>query len=339
MVSATSPHHFMRKLASIAVVLAFIVVILGAFTRLNDAGLGCPDWPGCYGHLIVPESAKAVQNADMLYPSDPVVQAKAWSEMTHRYAAGTLALLIITFFLMAVVNRKKPGQPMLIPVIMLGVVAFQAALGMWTVTMELMPVVVMGHLLGGLTLLSLLWLMRLQLGNRFRMPDLAVVKKFRFWALLGLLILICQIILGGWTSANYAALACPDFPFCHGQLFPLHEFRNAFNVFMPIGRDFQGGVLDSAERVTIHMMHRYGAFITGVYLLLLGLWVAVSSAKPLRAVALTVLLLLAIQISLGILNVVLMLPLPVAVMHNAFAALLLLSVITLNFALYAKQVN
>jgi heme a synthase len=301
--------------------------------------LGCPDWPGCYGHIFVPESAKAVQNADMLYPADPVVQAKAWSEMAHRYAAGTLALLIITFFIMAIVKRSKPGQPIFNPIIMLGVVAFQAALGKWTVTMELLPVVVMGHLLGGLALLSLLWLMRLQLGDRFRMPDLSFVKKFRFWALLGLLVLIAQIVLGGWTSANYAALACPDFPLCHGQSFPIHEFKSAFNVFMPIGRDFQGGVLDSAERVTIHMMHRYGALITGVYLALLGFWIVVSSSKPLRCIALTMLLFLAIQITLGILNVELMLPLPIAVMHNAFAALLLLSVVTLNFALYAKQAN
>jgi cytochrome c oxidase assembly protein subunit 15 len=333
-------NRFTHTLVSIAFLLAFTVVILGAFTRLTDAGLGCPDWPGCYGHLLVPETSQAIHQADIVYPVDPVQPTKAWHEMIHRYAAGTLALLVFIFALLAIRNRKDPHQPVAIPLLLVALIMFQAALGMWTVTLQLFPVVVMGHLLGGMSVLALLWLMKLQLGRNLQLRDLLVVKKFRPWAALGLCVLAFQIMLGGWTSANYAALACPDFPFCHGQMFPIHEFRHAFNLFMPIGADFQGGVLDSAERVTIHMMHRFGAVVTALYLFWLSSWVMLSSvSKTLRIIVAIIVILLITQICLGILNVVLMLPLAVAVMHNAFAALLLLAVVSLNYALYAKPVD
>jgi heme a synthase len=330
----------MHTLVSFAVLLAFIVVILGAFTRLTDAGLGCPDWPGCYGHLLVPETSQAIHQADIVYPVDPVQPVKAWHEMIHRYAAGTLALLVFIFAILAIRNRRNPHQPVVIPLLLVGLIIFQAILGMWTVTLQLFPVVVMGHLLGGMSVLALLWLMKLQLGNNLQLPDMLVAKKYRSWAAVGLSILVIQIMLGGWTSANYAALACPDFPYCHGQLFPIHEFRHAFNLFMPIGADFQGGVLDSAERVTIHMMHRFGALVTALYLFWLSSWILLSNvSKTLRYIVAIIFVLLITQICLGILNVILMLPLAVAVMHNAFAALLLLAVVSLNYALYAKPVD
>ena len=330
--------RFARNLVCIAVFLAFVVVILGAFTRLTDAGLGCPDWPGCYGHLVVPETVKALQKAEMLFPQQPVEPAKAWHEMIHRYAAGTLGILILILAIMAIRLRKTPGQPLAIPLILVVLVLFQAALGMWTVTLQLLPVVVMGHLLGGMTVLALLWVLKLQLGNHLRVPNVYRVTKFRPWALLGLIIVATQIMLGGWTSANYAALACPDFPFCQGQLFPIHEFRTAYNFMMPIGADFQGGVLNATARMTIQVMHRLGGLITGLYLLWLSSWIIFASPyNTLRKIAGIVLFFLVLQICLGILNVVLMLPLSVAVMHNAGAALLLLAVVSLNYALYAKS--
>lgn len=339
MANLNAPYRFTHNLATLAVILAFIVVILGAYTRLSDAGLGCPDWPGCYGHLTVPESTQAIQQADLLYPHQPVEPAKAWAEMIHRYAAGTLGILIVFLAGLAITNRERVGGAIGVPILLVLIVLFQAALGMWTVTLLLLPVVVMGHLLGGMTILALLWWVNLKIRNPWPMPlaENYVVKKYRPWALLGLIIVALQIALGGWVSTNYASLACADFPLCHGQLLPIHELRSAFNLFMPVGNDFQGGYLDSAARVTIQVVHRLGALITAVYLVLLGSWIWASSRENgLRRIVAVIFLFLIVQIGLGILNIVLMLPLSIAVMHNAMAALLLLSVVTLNYALYAK---
>lgn len=330
------PSRFNTRLAGFAVILAFVVVVLGAFTRLTDAGLGCPDWPGCYGHLIVPETQKSILQADLMYPKMPVVEAKAWAEMVHRYAAGILALCIFTLTIFAFRHRQQANQSILIPLLLIGVVLFQVVLGMWTVTLELLPVVVMGHLLGGLTILSLLWLLYLSMTRKWTLEN-NTWKAYRPWALLGLIIVALQIALGGWTSTNYASLACPDFPYCLGHTWVMGEFKKAFNVFMPLGTDFQGGVLDATARMTIQSMHRVGAVITGVYVLFLSLSLFFAKNSLLRTIAFVLLLLLFVQISLGILNVLWLLPLDIAVAHNAFAALLLLTVVTLNFVLYAKR--
>lgn len=313
-----------RRFAYFAVFLALIVVILGAYTRLSDAGLGCPDWPGCYGHWRVEANA--------------IAPAKAWAEMIHRYAAGTLGLLILVLGILGLIRRRDANQPILIPLLLIGLVIFQAALGRWTVTLQLLPVVVMGHLLGGLTILALLWILALKLGRHFNLSNLGQDKKFRFWALLGLVIVFLQISLGGWTSTNYAALVCPDFPYCHGQLFPLHELHKAFNVFMPIGRDFDGGILDTPARISIQVVHRLGAIVTAVYLFGLGLWILCAARQRLlKAIIIVIWLALILQISLGILNVILMLPISIALMHNIGAAVLLLSIVTLNYSLYANH--
>ncbi len=315
-----------RRIAYFAVFLAVIVVFLGAYTRLSDAGLGCPDWPGCYGHWRVEANA--------------IAPAKAWAEMIHRYAAGILGLLILVLGILGLVRRNDENQPVLLPLLLIALVVFQAALGRWTVTLQLLPVVVMGHLLGGMTILALLWILALKLGGHFRLPTLEKDKKFRFWALLGLVIVFLQISLGGWTSTNYAALVCPDFPYCHGQLFPLHELHKAFNVFMPIGKNFEGGILDTPARISIQVIHRLGAIVTTVYLLGLGLWLfAAARQRLLKSIMITIWLALVIQVSLGILNVILMLPISIALMHNIGAALLLISIVTLNYSLYAKSDN
>lgn len=324
--------------ASLATLLALIVVVLGAYTRLTDAGLGCPDWPGCYGHVTVPSKPAALAQAANDFPKAPIVESrKAWTEMIHRYFAGSLGVLIFVICLLQFYHAKKIRKFPLLPICLIGLLIFQAALGMWTVTLQLLPVVVMGHLLGGLAILALLWLISLQAKNNHKLPVPNHHWQYlRPWALLGLFIIIAQIALGGWTSSNYAALICPNFPFCNGQLFPTMDFKQAFNVFAPIGINYLGGDLNSAARVTIQMVHRYGAFITAIYISILGFWVLLNKFDAnLRRIGWLILLVLVLQICLGIFNVLLLLPLPIAVAHNACAAILLLMV-TLNYKLQKR---
>lgn len=321
------------RLALLATILALVVVILGAYVRLSDAGLGCPDWPGCYGHLDVPRSAQEIEQANAVYPDRPVEAHKAWKEMVHRYFAGTLGLLIFVLAWLAVRRRQRPGQQWKIPVLLVAVVIFQALLGMWTVTIRLNPTIVMAHLLGGLTTLSLLWWVVLRQGRLFEVAtDSVVLNRLRTPALIGLLLVILQIMLGGWTSANYAALHCSDTLLtCQGQIIPPLDFREAFTLWRGTELNFEGGVLDNTARMTIHFLHRVMAVVVLIYLLWLGLGLArQASSRPLRPLGLAVLAAVLVQVSLGISNVVFMLPLPVAVAHNAGAAILLLTMVTLN---------
>lgn len=318
--------YLIRKLAIIATLLALAVVMLGAFTRLSDAGLGCPDWPGCYGHAVVP---KAQTQIDPLYAATPLESAKAWTEMTHRYFAGALATLCIILGIVNLLPSKTQRTPKWIPILLIVMIVFQALLGMWTVTLKLLPAVVMGHLLGGMTLLSLLWLTALYAMPAPRQPT-QNLSKFKPWAILGLIIVATQIALGGWVSSNYAALACPTFPVCHGSLFPPMDLRHAFNFLSPIGTNYFGGTLDAPARVAIQMVHRYGAFITATYIGLLALWLLLTR-KDLRVLGGVLLSLLLIQFSLGVMNVIKLLPLPIAISHNGVAALLLLTLITLVY--------
>jgi cytochrome c oxidase assembly protein subunit 15 len=327
-----------RRLVLAATLLALVVVVLGAYTRLSDAGLGCPDWPGCYGRLGAPVSEEARAAANAAFPERAVEPRKAWTEMIHRYAAGTLGLLVLALAVLAWIRRSDPGQPVALPALLLGVVVFQALLGMWTVTLLLKPLVVMGHLLGGFTTLALLWWLALQLGAlRTGGPALMAAgstRPLRSWALLGLAVIYLQIALGGWVSANYAALACPDFPRCQGAWWPATDFADAFTLWRGTGVNYEFGVLDNTARVTVHLAHRIGAVVTLLYLGWLGLRALGARRDPhvvLSGIAL--LALIAVQVSLGISNVVLGLPLGVAVAHNAVGALLLLAVVTLNHML------
>lgn len=314
------------RLALFATLLALIVVLLGAYTRLTHAGLGCPDWPGCYGFISVPKSEAQLAHAELHYPDSPVVAHKGWNEMIHRYFAGTLGLLIAILAGRAWVNRGHPGQPLKLPLFLLAVVFAQAAFGMWTVTLKLWPQVVTGHLLGGFATLSLLFLLTLRLSGV--LPALTVPKRLQYWATAGLLLVIGQIALGGWVSSNYAAVACIDFPTCHGQWLPPADFANGFHLTQHIGPNYLGGQLDSDARTAIHLTHRIGALL--VTLVLLGL------AWQLKVVGMTrlaglVLIALAAQITLGISNVLFHLPLPVAVAHNAGGAALLLTIVLVNY--------
>lgn len=323
--------------ATVACALALVVITLGAWTRLVHAGLGCPDWPGCYGFLTVPHGADNIAIANARFPETPVDVAKGWPEMIHRYAAGTLGLLIFGLAATAVRYRKS-GIPVRLPLFIAGFVVLQAAFGMWTVTLKLWPQVVALHLLGGFTTLTLLFLLTLRLRKRARsgQPSRAFgpnhpLTGIRPWLYGGLLLVILQIALGAWTAANYAAVACTDLPTCQGQWWPAGmDFRHGFDVTQQVGPNYLGGQLTADGRVAIHVTHRLGALVVLAYftVLLAALWRQrreTGLSRPLKWVAAA----LVLQVCLGLANVLLHIPLTIAVAHNAMGALLLVSVVHL----------
>lgn len=320
-----------------ATVFALLVVILGAFTRLRDAGLGCPDWPGCYGFAFWPQTSEQITQAESLYPDAPFEEHKAWPEVVHRYFAGSLGLLIIAICYIAWKHRSTPGQPFKLPLFLLVMVIAQGMFGMWTVTLKLWPQVVTTHLLGGFTTLALLWLLALRLQNKpWSMPAVNLVhwKKLRPLAMAGLFLVITQIALGGWTSSNYAALACPDLPTCQGRWLPPMDFAHGFNVFQEIGPNYLGGQMEGSGRVAIHFTHRVGAIVVALYLgFLISQLYRVAGGPDMRRQAHVILGLLIVQLSLGLSNIVWSLPFAVAVAHNAGGALLLLTLVNLNYRL------
>ncbi len=316
-----------NKLVLVATTLTLCVVVLGAYVRLSDAGLGCPDWPGCYGTLTVPQSEAALQHAQTAYPDSPVEHAKAWKEMVHRYFAGMLGLLVLAIFVMAWRERKAIKVSPWLPTFLLVLIVFQAALGMWTVTLLLKPAVVTAHLIGGMSTLALLtWIAHRHLGL---IPTRVLQSEsLRFWVRGALVILFVQIFLGGWTSTNYAALACTDFPTCHGAWFPEMDFGNAFHWVRELGQGADGKALPLGAYTAIQWTHRVGALITFIYLAWLGL--RLINQPQIKRLALIMLGLLIAQIGLGIANLLLHLPLVLAVGHNMGAALLLITVVVLN---------
>lgn len=320
----------MFRLGCAATLLALFVVVLGAWVRLSDAGLGCPDWPGCYGHLDVPRVEAEVDAANRVWPERPVDIAKAWKEMVHRYVAGALGLLIAAMAAVAL-RRRHRGVPIGLPLALVGLVIFQALLGMWTVTLLLKPLIVLAHLLGGLTLLALLaWQ---ALVHAPRMPALPHTRGLFRFAVLALVVLGIQITLGGWTSTNYAALACPDLPTCQGEWWPETDFHSAFVPWHGLGIDYEGGILDGPARTAIHLTHRLGAIVAA--LVIGGLAIAcMHPARPaaLRRAGAVLALLLTLQVGLGLANIAWLLPLSVATAHNGGAALLLLVLVALLHA-------
>ncbi|GLZ86257.1 heme A synthase [Metapseudomonas resinovorans] len=314
------------RLALFATLLAVVVVLLGAYTRLTHAGLGCPDWPGCYGFISVPQSDAQLAHAEANFPHAPVEAEKGWNEMVHRYFAGSLGLVILGLAIHALRLRGRDGQPLKLPLLLVGVVIAQAAFGMWTVTLQLWPQVVTAHLLGGFTTLSLLLLLSLRLSNAF--PALQLPARLRRLAALGLVLVIGQIALGGWVSSNYAAVACVDLPTCHGQWWPAMDFANGFHLTQHIGPNYLGGQLDSDARTAIHMTHRLGALVVTLVLLVLAWQLRTVGLKGLAGVLLAA---LCLQVGLGISNVIFHLPLPVAVAHNGGGALLLLVLVSVNY--------
>lgn len=321
--------------------LASVVVSLGAYTRLVHAGLGCPDWPGCYGHLKWPDSHEEIQIAEMAFPESPVDTDKTWPEMLHRYFASALGFCIVCMSVFAWRQRKVRLQPLKLILGLLVLVIIQGLFGMWTVTLKLWPQVVTTHLLGGFGTLSLLWLLFLRLSHRDWQSTREVLtiaksklSRLRLIASIGLVAVILQITLGGWTTSNYAALACIDFPTCHGTFLPEVDFVEGFNVLQEIGPNYLGGVLDNEARTAIHLTHRMGALVVTAILIILMVLLYRADSHNLRTLAKVMGLVLSLQIVLGITNIVAMLPLSIAVAHNAVGALLLLVMVTANYRLY-----
>ncbi|WP_232522336.1 COX15/CtaA family protein [Marinimicrobium alkaliphilum] len=331
------------RLVLAATAFCMVVVILGAFTRLVDAGLGCPDWPGCYGHLTWPRSDGAVEAAEARFPEFPVEHDKTWPEMVHRYVAGILGLIILGLTIMTWRwARQNPHQsyPRNHSIALLVLVIVQAAFGMWTVTLKLWPQIVTAHLLGGFATLSMLWLLA-QRFARWRWSFSGIVYrqlqalKPLMWV--ALVAVVLQIALGGWLSANYAALACTDFPRCHGEWWPAMDFVRGFNFAQGVGPNYLGGLLEGDARTAIHVSHRLGALVVTAVLALLCWRLWRIGQRPTQRLALIIAGVLVVQILLGITNVMASLPLAVAVAHNAVGAVLLLTLVTLAHRIYSAR--
>ncbi|MBI2381757.1 MAG: COX15/CtaA family protein [Gammaproteobacteria bacterium] len=324
-----NPNTLSRRLMAFACLLTLAVILLGAWTRLSDAGLGCPDWPGCYGHFTVPTKADDIAQGNALYPAQPLVAEKAWPEMIHRHFAKAIGLTILIFAVIAWRKRGAQGHPRKQAYLMLAWVVFQGLLGMWTVTLKLHPAVVMAHLLGGFMTFALCFLAWLRLSGR---PALAAPARLRRVAAAALLVLVAQIALGGWTSANYAAVVCGDsLPVCQEGWSQRLDFAEGFQPHHEGKASYEFGVKSLEGRTAIHVSHRFGALLTAGLLSLL----AVLLWREPRHRALAVVLggLLLVQLGLGLANIHFLLPLPVAVAHNGGAALLLLALVAANYRL------
>jgi heme a synthase len=316
-----------HKLCLLGAMLAFCVIVLGAYVRLSHAGLGCPDWPGCYGHLTAGQAAENQPAANAAFPERPVEYAKALKEMLHRYLATTLGIVILVIGALAWRNRQDPLQPVGLPLTAIGLVIFQGLLGMWTVTLLLKPAIVSAHLAGGLTTMALLWWMALQTTRRSRPQS---EDSLRRWAVIGMVVLVVQILLGGWVSSNYSAVACPDFPTCQRSYWPTMDFKDAFVLWRGLGIDYEGGVLDHPARVAIHYTHRIGAIVAALVLGFVA-WKAVRTGQSsgVRTAGIALALALVTQWLVGPIMVIKTFPLPLATAHNAVAALLVLAMVAL----------
>lgn len=347
--------RFRLRLTRGAILLTIAVIALGAYTRLSDAGLGCPDWPGCYGQLTVPESELELQKANELYPNQGVEASKAWAEMIHRYFAGSLGLVVFAITLLFLKNSAAHRQDhtaqavgTILPLALTILVIAQALLGMWTVTLKLMPVIVLAHLLGGFTLLSLLVLLHTRQCAVQQLPQPPIQSPplnanttplLKYLSVLALIVVVLQICLGGWTSSNYAALMCTSLPICQGDWTSQLDFKTAFSLYQPGFDNYEFGVLDYAGRMTIHVSHRIGALMTSLVVILLCWQLTKSTSNTLKQAAQQLFVLLIIQVSLGISNVVFTLPLTIAVLHNVCGALLLATTVRINYLLFSKPLS
>ncbi|WP_435628037.1 COX15/CtaA family protein [Candidatus Ferrigenium straubiae] len=319
-----------RKLVWVTLFLTFDLIMFGAFTRLTDSGLGCPDWPGCYGQADPLRAHADISAAEAAMPTGPVTVMKAWIEMLHRYLAMAIGVLIVSIMAIAWRKWRQSRETRFAPwfaTTMFGFVCLQGAFGAWTVTMKLQPIIVTGHLLLGMTLLALLtW-------HGARQADhLPVERKaaaLRLPALLAAILLTIQVALGGWVSSNYAALACTDFPLCQGALLPHMDFAHGFALWRDLGKTAGGEFLPFAALTAIHWTHRIFAF--AVIALLVWLGFRALRIGGLQKTARWLLAGIALQFATGVLTVYLDFPLALAVIHNGGAALLVLLLAMLNY--------
>jgi len=327
---SSDPNKF-RKLVWLTAFLTFDLIVFGAFTRLTDSGLGRPDWPGCYGAANPFIAHEQIAAAEALMPTGPVTVVKAWIEMIHRYLAMGVGFLIMSLLGTALLQWKKSKAPQchpLLPAILFVAVCVQGAFGAWTVTLKLQPVIVTIHLILGMTLFALLcWTGARQ--DRALAAPVVLDNPPRKLAMAALVVLFIQIALGGWVSTNYATLACPDFPMCHGKLVPDMDFEHGFTLWRELGKTAAGHYLPFSALTAIHWVHRNFAFVVLAVLGLLA-WRAWPQAG-LRKQARALVAVLAVQALSGIATVFFSFPLTIAVLHNAGAALLVLLVTMLNY--------
>jgi cytochrome c oxidase assembly protein subunit 15 len=345
--------RWLRGLALGGVLLCFGVVVLGAYVRLTDAGLGCPDWPGCYGH-VTPVGAENSPASQAQFPGRPLEAGKAWHEMIHRYAAGTLGCVIIVIAALAITARKPKVVGTGFGLLLFVTVIVQAILGMLTVTWLLKPLIVTLHLIFGMTTLGLLWWLWLRVRLRPRAAvqlqvvpqrgraawsDIPPTARIAYClAVLGVVVLAVQFFLGAWTSANYAAVACPDFPTCQGAWWPHADFSHAFVLWRGLWINYQGGILANPARVAIHFAHRLGALtVTLTFLATALLVISRPSLAAARPRAYLVLAVLGLQLAIGISMVLEAFPLWLTTAHTAGAALLLMAILALTAKLHALR--
>lgn len=326
-----------KKLTLAALGLVVVVIGLGAFTRLVDAGLGCPDWPGCYGFIGIPLKEQTIEKANALYPDQPYELAKAWPEMVHRYFAGTLGLLVFALFIIALKQRHQNDAAVKLSSGLLVLIVFQAALGAWTVTEKLHPLIVMGHLLGGFATFSLLTVLALRLYKPMTDISERIASQNKTWVTVVMLVLIIQIALGGWTSANYAALVCTDLPICFEGWTQHTNFTEGFTFIGHEAETYQYGIFSNEAKVAIHVSHRIGALITALVVGLLCFRLIRQQSQTMTRFAQIILALLIVQIALGVSNVVFSLPLAIAVAHNMVAAFLLITLVALRTQFWLTQ--
>ena len=357
--------RWLRGLALCGVLLCFGVIVLGAYVRLTDAGLGCPDWPGCYGH-VSPVGAEDSPASQAQYPGRPLEAGKAWHEMIHRYAAGTLGCVIIVIAALAITARKPKVVGTGYGLLLFATVIVQAILGMLTVTWLLKPLIVTLHLIFGMTTLALLWwasgclsARTLNVSSLPRAPahgragwgprrhgrpvarpiQAARDANTAYWlTLICIVVLAAQFFLGAWTSANYAAVACPDFPTCQGAWWPHADFSHAFVLWRGLWINYQGGILANSARVAIHFAHRLGALtVTLTFLAAALLVIGRPSLAAARPRAYLVLAALGLQLAIGISMVLETFPLWLTTAHTAGAALLLMAILALTAKLHALR--
>jgi len=314
-------------------VITLIVITLGALTRLLDAGLGCPDWPGCYGQILPPQSNEHIQLANQAHPEFPVEQIKAWSEMIHRFAATGLGLSLLLLALV-VVFKKEHKALRSVSFLALAWVILQGLFGMLTVTLRIWPPVVTLHLLAGMIMLALCyWQLRcIQLK---KMPRIKIPSTLHAPLISVILITLLQMGLGGWTSSHYAGLACPDLPQCQSQWWP-ETVNGPFHAPMVNAQEYLGGLLPMADRMAIQILHR----ITACLLILAALYLCYQlSLQQHKKLAFIIAIPLVIQVAIGISNVYLLLPLPLALLHNTGAAILWLCLWFVYFSLAEKTLE
>ena len=324
-----------RKLIWVTLFLTFDLIMFGAFTRLTDSGLGCPDWPGCYGQANPFQAHADISAAETAMPTGPVTVMKAWIEMIHRYFAMGIGVLIVAMMVIAwrkwlQSNRKENKFSPVFPTVLFAFVCLQGAFGAWTVTMKLQPIIVTTHLLLGMSLLALLaWFGARQSSHLLVPVPPQIAASLRIPAALAAVLLLIQIALGGWVSSNYAALACTDFPLCHGAILPHMDFANGFTLWRDLGMTAKGEYLPFASLTAIHWTHRFFAFV--VVLMVTRVALAALKTEGLQNTARWLLIMIALQFTTGVLTVFLDFPLALAVLHNGGAALLMLLLVSLNY--------